>query len=315
MERLKRPQGYCTDVFFRQALGWIKQNRGKPFFAYLPTNAPHGPVIVAENYRNLFKDKTKDIKDAAFLGMIVNIDENMGLLMEKLNEWELANDTLLVFMTDNGTAKGSSYFNAGMKGDKGSLNEGGSRVPLFMRWPDRLPAGRDIDRMTRHFDLFPTFTELAGAKLPKDLELDGRSLVPLLESPESSTEPEWPDRYTSFHRGCWAKEGAPGRFGKGNFDPDKEKYTRFAVRNQRFRLVGKNTLYDISKDPGEATNVLNEHPEVAERMLQAYDKWWDSVRPLMINEDAPLDTGKPFIEQFEKQQKEDGIPQWSSPEL
>ena len=205
----EKTKGYCTDVFFQQTLGWIKQNQDKPFFAYLACNAPHGPTIVAEEYKTPFLDKTKEDKDAAFLGMIVNIDENMGLLMEKLQEWKLVDNTLLIFMTDNGTAKGSIYFNAGMKGDKGSVNEGGSRVPLFMRWPERLAAGRDIDRMARHYDLFPTFAELAGARLPKDSDLDGRSLLPLLQSSKELSEMEWPDRDTFFHKGAWAKKGCP----------------------------------------------------------------------------------------------------------
>ena len=317
----EQTKGYCTDVFFQQTLGWIKANtdpstgsgQAKPFFAYLAPNAPHGPFIVADEYKNLFIDQVKDEKTASFLGMIVNIDENMGLLMQKLDEWNLADNTLLIFMTDNGTARGRGVFNAGMKGSKGSVNEGGSRVPLFMRWPERLEAGRDMDRMTRHYDLFPTFAELAGAKLPADL--DGRSLIPLMEYPKGSWKDPWQDRYTFFHQGRWNKEGAGERWGKGNTDPDADKYKKFAVRNERWRLVGKDQLYDLSKDPGETTNVLKEHPETAERMLMAYEKWWDSARPLMVNEDAPLDTGKPFIEQFEKQQTERGIPDWTPPEL
>jgi arylsulfatase len=309
----EQTQGYCTDVFFRQTLGWIKQNKDKPFFAYLAPNAPHGPFIVADKYKEPFKNEVKNEDVAAFLGMIVNIDENMGLLMQKLEEWNLADDTLLIFMTDNGTARGRGIFNAGMKGAKGSVNEGGSRVPLFMRWPGQLKAGRDMDRMTRQYDLFPTFAELAGAPLPDDL--DGRSLIPLLEYPKGSWKDPWQDRYTFFHQGRWNKAGAGERWGKGNTDPDADKYKKFAVRSERWRLVGKDQLYDLSKDPGETTNVFKEHPETVERMLIAYDKWWDSVRLLMVNEDAPLDTGKPFIEQFEKQKTQQGIPDWTPPEL
>jgi arylsulfatase A-like enzyme len=126
-----KTKGYCTDVFFQQALGWIRQNtstdsaQAKPFFAYLATNAPHSPNIVAEAYQQPFLDKTVKKEDAAFFGMIVNIDENIGRLMDKLEEWDLADDTVLIFMTDNGTARGKDYFNAGMTGAKGSINEGG----------------------------------------------------------------------------------------------------------------------------------------------------------------------------------------------
>lgn len=307
----EQTKGYCTDVFFQQALGWIKARKDQPFFAFIPTNAPHGPFIVADKYKVPFRGKGNDKSVPAFFGMIVNIDENMGLLMEKLDEWDLAQNTLLVFMTDNGTAKGVRIFNAGMKGAKNSLHEGGSRVPLFMRLPERLKPGVDIDRLTRHYDLFPTFAEIAGAAIPENLDLDGRSLVPLLENPSCS----WQDRYTMFHKGRWKKKGAKGGWGKGNSDPDKAKYQGFAVRNETWRLVGKDALYNIDKDPGETKNVIGAHPEVAREMLTAFDAWWEEVRPLMVNEDAPLDTGKPFIEQFVKQEHETGIPNWTRPSL
>jgi arylsulfatase len=302
----EKTTGYCTDVFFQQALTWIKQQKGKkPFFVYLPTNAPHGPFIVDQKYSAPFADKAKGKGAANFLGMIVNIDENMGLLMTKLDEWDLAKDTLLIFMTDNGTSAGGSVYNAGMKGTKGSPDRGGSRVPLFLRWPDRIKAGVDVDRLTRHYDIFPTLAELAGTKISQHLGLDGRSLLPLIKDPKA----EWADRYTFFHKGRWGKKGV-GRWAKGNCDPDKAKYAGFAVRNGQWRLVGKDKLYDIKDDPGQKKNVAEANPKVVEEMLAAYDKWWDEVRPLMVNEDAPLNTGKPFIEQFQKQKKEKGIPEW-----
>jgi len=157
--RFVKTKGYCTDVFFRQTLGWIKEQRtrDKPFFAYLVTNAPHGPYHVADNYKKPYKGKCPD-KSAAFFGMIANIDENMGVLMQKLDEWKLADDTLLIYMTDNGTAAGT--YNFKMKGRKGSPHEGGSRVPLFMRLPGKIKPGVDVDRLTRHVDIFPTLAEL-----------------------------------------------------------------------------------------------------------------------------------------------------------
>lgn len=305
-------QGYCTDIFFQQALRWIRKQQEtdrEPFFVYLPTNAPHSPLIVSDKYKDPFLDRVgEDL--AAFYGMIENIDDNMGLLMEKLEEWGLAEDTLLIFMTDNGTARGNDIYNAGMRGRKASLHEGGTRVPLFLRWPDKIEAGVDIDVLTRHYDLFPTLAQLAGADLPPDL--DGRSLLPLIG--ESRTD--WPeDRVTFFHKGRWPKEGAPGRWGEGNTDPDAAKYHNFAVRNDQWRLVGTDQLYNVRSDPGETTNVIEDHPDVAERMLNAYEEWWDGVRPLLVNEDAPLDTGKPFIEQFETQKETAGIPTWQPPDL
>ena len=312
-----KTKGYCTDVFFQQALGWIRgqvtgggsQEAGrKPFFAYIATNAPHSPYIVADKYKAMYEGKCDD-KAAAFHGMITNLDDNMGLLMEKLDTWKLSDDTLLIFMTDNGSSIGT--YNAGMKGKKGWVNEGGSRVPLFLRLPGTTKPGVDVDRLTRHYDLFPTLTELAGTKAPEGLKLDGRSLVPLIKNPAA----QWPDRYTFFHKGRWAKKGMRVRKGHPDHVPENSKYTSFAVRNEKWRLVSKDSLYDIENDPGEEKNVIKQHPEVAQKMLGAYDKWWDEVRPLMINEDASLDQEAPFIIDFELQKKTKGIPDWTAPQL
>lgn len=296
-------KGYCTDVFFRQALTWIKQTDDKPFFAYIPTNAPHGPFKVADHYKAMYEDKC-DGDSPAFFGMITNIDENMGLLMKKLDEWDLSDNTLLIFMTDNGSARGT--FNYGMKGKKGSPHEGGSRVPLFFRLPGEIKAGVDIDQLTRHIDLFPTLAEFAGANIPSALELDGRSLMPLINNPVT----RWPYRLTFFHQGRWNKEGAPNRWGQGNTDPDQAKYKGFAVRNEQFRLVGKDELYNIDSDPGEEINIAEENPDMVQEMLETYDHWWDEVRPLLVNEDASLDTGSPFRDQSNKQRQEGGFPEW-----
>lgn len=323
-------KGYCTDVFFRQAMGWIKAQGDKPFFAYLATNAPHGPFIVDKKYSDMYigkaggakeddadrkgKNKTKKgngQETASFFGMITNIDDNLGLLMQKLDEWGIADNTLLIFMTDNGSARGSKIFNAGMKGGKGTVNQGGARVPLFMRLPGRTGAGVDIGALARHYDLFPTLAELADAKIPDGVELDGRSLVPLLTDPQSV----WPDRNLFFHQGRWPKSNASGNWGKGDCNPDSYKLKNFAVRNDKWRLVGVNSLYNIEEDPGETTNVIGENPEIAAEMLKAYEAWWQQVRPMMVNEDAPLDIGKPFVEQFEKQKAAGGIPEWVPPAL
>jgi arylsulfatase A-like enzyme len=304
-----KTKGYCTDVFFQQTLGWIKacKDAKKPFFAYLATNAPHGPFIVPDKYKAPYKGKCSD-KSAAFFGMIANIDENMGVLMKKLDEWNLADNTLLIFMTDNGSAAGT--YNYKMKGKKGSPNEGGSRVPLFLRLPGRIEPGVDVARLTRHVDLFPTLAAFAGAKLTEKVKLDGRSLLPLIQDPTC----EWKDRHTVFHCGRWNKKGASGRWGKGNTDQDKAKYTKFAVRSEKWRLVG-NALYDIEKDPSETTDVAGQHPEVVKKMRVIYDAWWTEVRPLMVNEDATLDVPHPFAVQYAKQKADGGITDWISPQL
>jgi len=302
----EKTHGFCTDVFFRQALGWIKANRRRRFFAYIPTNAAHGPFTAPDKYLPYYLKHTKDKKRAAFYGMIENIDDNFGLLLRKLEEWGLAENTLVIFMTDNGTSKGD--YNAGMKGRKGSPHEGGTHVPAFFRWPGKIKAGVDISHLARHVDIFPTFAALAGASTPPDLA--GRSLLPLLENPEAP----WPDRYTFFHTGRWGKKGVP-RWNRGNCDPDKAKYRGFAVRTERFRLVGKKELYDVKNDPSEKENVIDRYPETARKMLSAYEAWWKKIRPLLINEDVPLAKTKPFVELYYKQKREKGIPDWVPPDI
>ncbi len=306
----EKTSGFCTDVFFSQAMGWIKEHKDQPFFAYIALNAPHGPYLAPEEYKALYRNKVKDDQSAAFFGMITNVDDNVGRLMEKLDAWGLAGNTLLIFTTDNGSARGSRIFNAGMKGGKGTLNQGGARVPLFFRLPGLTVAGRDLNQLARHIDIFPTFAELAGADI-SDLGLGGRSLIPLLKDPAAAL----PDRKLFFHGGRWPKAGAPGHFGKGDTNPDHYKNKNYAVRSEKWRLVGPDTLYDIEKDPGETTNVFAAHPEVAAEMQKAYEAFWAEARPLMVNEDAPLDVAKPFEASYLKQKAATGIPAWTAPEL
>lgn len=310
--KLVRTSGFCTDVFFRQALGWIKQQKDSdaPFFAYITPNAPHGPMIAPRKYKKPFLDAGFNKNTAGRWGMIVNIDDNMGLLMKKLDEWKLWDNTLVIFMTDNGQAihrakkNGKNYpvFTAGFKSGKGSVYEGGTHVPAFWRWKGVLPEGKDIGALTAHIDLFPTFAELAGAKLPKNMQkIDGRSMVPLLENPKA----DWDDRYLFVHQGRW-KKGA---------NPDDHKYRACAVRSRRWRMVNNRELYDIKSDPHEKNDVAAQHPDVMKKMRKAFDAWWAEARPLMVNEDVPLAKEKPQWVLYEKQLKEEGIPNWTPPEL
>lgn len=309
----KKTEGFCTDVFFSGVLDWIaKVKEGdKPFFAYITTNAPHGPFIAPPENAKRFTDLGFPGRCAGFYGMIENIDENMGRLMAKLEAWKLLDDTVVIFMSDNGMTGGGSgpagkplgkdvdgnklfRYNAGMKGLKGSADEGGVRVPFFVRWDGHYEAGTDIDRVAAHIDVLPTLADLAGAKLP-DGQVEGRSLMPLLEKPTA----DWEDRYLYTHKGRW-KTGA---------DPNKFQWQSFAVRSQKFRLVG-GALFDMEKDPGQKQNVIAQHAEVAKKMRAAYDKWWQETVPMMVNEDAKMSPTRPFHEGFYKQQKAGGIPKW-----
>ncbi len=159
----------------------------------------------------------------------------------------------------------NQVYNAGMKGAKGSVEEGGTRVPSFWRLPGRFSAGVDIEHLAAAIDVFPTLAELAGAKLPGGLALDGRSLLPLLADPKAA----WADRYVFIHESNWGGE------------PSAQRDTGFAVRNERFRLVGSKELFDIKADRGQGRNVFAQHPEVATAMRAAYDAWWTEVQPAL----------------------------------
>ena len=317
-DTIVQTKGFCTDVFFQAALGWIKKQRdsGRPFFAYIPTNAPHGPMLAPEKNRKRFLDMGYDGETSGRYGMIENIDENIGLLMAKLDEWDAWRDTLVVFMTDNGQANLSGKRNGeqvrlpsgGFKTGKGSPYEGGTHVPAFWRWKGVLRESVDVPALTAHIDLFKTFCELAGAAVPDGIQkIDGRSLLPLLENPAA----DWPDRELFVHVGRWPKSGVPGRADQGDSNPDSHKYESCAVRTQRWRFVKNSELYDIENDPYEEVNVIERHPDVVAKLRSDYDSWWTETRPLMVNEDVPLAGEHPHVVRYEKQLAERGIPDWT----
>jgi arylsulfatase len=305
----KQTHGFCTDVFFRAALDWIhrRSSAKQPFFAYITPNAAHSPFIAPKKNAQRFRALGFAEDTAGYYGMIENIDENIGLLLDRLKEWKLLENTVVIFLSDNGMtgggsgrpgkplAEGHPFYNAGMKGLKGSVDEGGVRVPFFLRWDGHFPAGRDIDRIAAHIDLLPTLAALTGARLPKD-QVEGRNLLPLL----AGEGKDWPDRMLFDHTGRW-EQGE---------NPDDHQWKNFTVRNQKFRLVGRDALYDMEKDPGQTTNVADQHPDVVQTMLAAYASFWKEARPLMINEGVELAKSRPFHTDFLKQQQEKGIPEW-----
>ena len=280
-----KTRGFCTDIFFNQAMKWMETRKGtKPFFTYITTNAPHGPFIAPESYRKKFVNAGIKGNTVGFYGMIENIDHNVGRLTAKLAEWGIEKETLLIFITDNGPS--ASNYNGDHKGKKGSVDEGGTRVPSFWRWPGVLTPGVDVDRIANHFDILPTFAAIAGGSPKQQNQLHGRSLVPLLKDASAT----WEDRFRLFHKGRWAKGKAAESRDNG-----------FAVRNQRFRLVGRNALYDMEQDPSQKANVIADHPEIAKMMNAAYDKWFDGALPHMANEDALLTGHNTFHLMYWKQ--------------
>lgn len=260
----EKKEGYCTDVWFDAALSFMEQNRDKPFFSYISTNAPHGPFYVDTVYSKVYEGK-EEVVNANFYGMIANIDENLGRLRSKLTEWGVADNTILMFLTDNGTAAGCQLdkdgyvakgYNAGMRGKKGSPYEGGHRVPLFIHWKDgEITGGKDIDRLAGVFDLVPTIMDWIGMEEQAELDWDGTSLRPLIEGEEQAERVLFADTQRK---------------------QDLVKYKDYSVMSEKWRLVsGK--LFDIQKDPEQREDVAEAHPEVIDSLMAVYEGWWTKM--------------------------------------
>lgn len=309
---LVQTKGFCTDVFFQAALGWTKKklSEGKPFFVYIAPNAPHGPMIAPQKYAQRFVEMGYDSDTAGRYGMIENIDDNIGLMLGRLQAWNALQNTLVIFMTDNGQAslrgklndKPVTLHNAGFRTGKGTPFEGGTHVPAFWRWPGVLGEGVDIPALTAHIDLFRTFCELGGATVPGDIQaIQGRSLVPLLENPNAA----WEDRKLFVHVGRW----------EVGQDPERSKFKSCAVRTQRWRFVNNAELYDMIEDPFETKNVASDHPDVIADLRRSYDAWWEGAVAMMVNEKTPLAAEQPQSVRYQKQLAERGIPDWTPPEF
>lgn len=289
-----RTRGYCTDVFFGQAMTWIEKVKGaRPFFAYITPNAPHAPLDCPPEYERLYAGRVPT-NTARFFGMIANIDDNVGRLLERLRAWALEDNTLVIFMNDNGGTAGLSVFNAGMRGGKGTPYLGGTRVASLWRWPGRIKPG-DAAQLTAHVDVLPTLAELAGARLDAELaaKLDGRSLLPLLENPDAA----WPERYLFTHLGRWPTGQAAAA-----------KYRQCSVRYGPYHLVSAARdgtkqweLYDVKADLGQKRNLAAERPALGRQLEAAYEAWWAEVLPCLENEEVRGPRLNPFKALYWKQ--------------
>ena len=275
-----KTHGYCTDIFFSRAIEWMdgKLDAHIPFVAWIATNAPHAPLSCPPEYERPYVGSVP-ANVATYFGMIANIDENVGRVLAKLEEWGIAEKTLVIFMNDNGGTAGVKVWNAGMRAQKGTPWLGGTRAASFWRWPGALAPG-DRPQLTAHVDFFPTLAEIAGVELGEKerAQSEGRSLVPLLRDPAAP----WPERTLFTHVGRWKHGGAAGA-----------KYLNCSVRTPRWHLVNVHPkaekawqLFDVKADPGEQRDVAAEHPEVVGELDAAYDRWWASVQPQLVNEDA-----------------------------
>jgi len=261
--------GYITDVLTDRAIAFMRANKDRPFFLYLPYNAPPGPHDVPDPYIEKYLRKGLSLINARIYGMVTSIDENLGRLLETVDELGLADNTIFIFMADNGGV--SNHFKAGLRGSKGRTYEGGIRVPFIARWPKHFPAGARVDAPAQHIDLFPTFCEVLGEPLPSDRVIDGRSILPLLKAGAG----ESPHDYL-FHQWCRTKPS-----------PDKS----WAVHHGRYKLVN-GELFDLQADPGEKNNIAAEQPDVVKQLRAAFLKWFEDVTSGKTYERVPIEVGR-----------------------
>lgn len=268
----KQFEGYCTDVWFSEAQSFINKNKNLPFFCYISTNAPHGPLYVEDKYSNQYKGE-KLIPSASFYGMISNIDENIGKLRSYLKEQQLDRNTIFIFTTDNGTANGvivdgnwsngfpTVYgYGAGMHGRKGSPYDGGHRVPCFIHWPaGGLVEGRDFDGLTAHIDMLPTLIEMCGLERENGAKMDGMSLWKYIQG-----DLKW-------------QKGKRTLFVDSQRVEEPEPYRGSAVMEKNWRLVYGTELYDMKTDPGQRLNVAVVYPERLKKMRALYEEWFEDV--------------------------------------
>jgi arylsulfatase A-like enzyme len=263
----EKTNGYCTDVFFEEAISFIKKNQQGPFLCYLSLNAPHSPYNVPKEYYVMYENESELLESQKrFYGMISNIDYNFGKLKKTLEKLEIIDNTILIFTTDNGTSNGYRYneeeniwygYNAGMRGTKTSEYDGGHRVPFIINWKSGgFSGGKSYEGLVGHVDVLPTLAGLTEIKFETNKKLDG---IDLSSDIQNDNEP---DRMlvTDTQRNQW---------------PKKNKQS--CVMYGDWRLVNQKELYNIKSDPGQTINLINKNAFLAIKMQNFYDTWWEDA--------------------------------------
>jgi len=280
-------KGYCDDIFANATIDFIEKNRDKPFFAYYATNLPHFPLVVADKWADPYRKMGMHELNALTYGMIANVDANIGRLMAKLKELGIEDNTIVVFLSDNGPrtkrTKNDLYpdrFNMNLRGTKTSVYENGIHAPFFIKWPGKIPEGVKLNNLTAHIDVLPTLLDACNIPVPQNLKLDGVSFLPLLTGKLKLL----PERNI---------------FIQGHAGSEPYKYVHFTVRGQKYKLISPNDepyeilyqpngedikkmissleLYDIEKDLSEINNIAKQNPDIVNDLLAKYENWFDKV--------------------------------------
>ena len=278
--RIVKGEGFCINDFTDKAMAFMERSHkaGKPFFTYLPYNTPHSPMQVPDRWWNKFKSKEIKLRNRdprrenlqhlrCALAMCENIDWNVGRLLKKLDQLGVAKNTIVLFFHDNGP--NGVRWNGGMKGRKGSTDEGGVRSPLVVRWPARIPKGTFVKPITSVMDLLPTLADCAGIKVASQKPLDGRSVKPLL----IGQKVQWPDRTIM---NCW----------RG----------KVSARTQRYRLGHTGQLFDMVVDPGQRKDISKDQPKVAAQLRGEVEQWKKTVLTELGEDSRPFVIAHPDFE-------------------
>jgi len=264
--------GYCNTVWFTEAMKFIKENRDDPFFCFVSTNVPHAPLLVDSVYSQPYKSMVSE-RLANYYGMITKVDEDLGIFIQELDNLDLTDNTILIFMTDNGPCPWfggiiidengfvEEGYSCDMRGGKIWGYENAHRVPCYIRWPDGgISGGRDIGNLTAHIDLLPSLIDWCNLETPMNAGFDGVSLKNLI----SQSEVLWSERSLFVH----------------NQRVDYPiKYKEYQVLTEQWRLIKRDTLelYDILNDPGQTKDLLDDHPELVKTLTAQYEEWWDHI--------------------------------------
>ena len=270
---LVKGSGYVTDDFTDHAIDFIEKNKDRPFFCYLPYNTPHSPMQVPDSFWKKFDGKQLQMRHRdpekenlehtrAALAMCENIDYNVGRLLKKLDQLNIADNTIVIYFSDNGP--NGWRWNSNMKGRKGSVDEGGVRVPFFIRWPGVIKPGKQIPDIAGAIDLLPTLADLAGVEIVGDKKLDGISVKPVL----LGTSAGLPRR---MYFNAWRK--------------------RVSVRTQKYRLDHTGRLFDMQADHAQKVDVSGKHPELTAQLKKAVADW--KKQTFMPSNPRPFTVGHP----------------------
>lgn len=283
----KKYEGYCDDIFTDAALDFISKKDKKPFFAYLATNLPHFPLQVPEDKAAPYRKMGLHEDNALTYGMITNIDNNVGRVLQHLKELGIQENTIVIFLSDNGPrtrrTKNDSYpgrWVANLRGTKTSAYDCGIRVPFYVKWGEKIMSGKTTNQMGTVVDILPTLLDASNIETPKNLKIDGQSLLPL-----------WKGEVDTLKKRTY--------FVQMHYGPTPFKYMHFSARQQQYKLVSphdfphgivhqptdfelKNVLknlelYDVQKDPSERVNIASQHPKIVEEILEEYENWFDEV--------------------------------------